>query len=150
MAIAPLQNLLQKTKQVLRKIWEAILLWLHEPQSLFMAMAWTIVHMICLFGSIWLLLYGMQDSLPFWEVAGLWSITYFVTLLPVSINGLGIQEVSIAFLLINIGGVSAQHGLSAAVILRTLIMLASLPGAIFLPGLIANDDDARDVDNDGD
>ena len=92
----------------------------------------------------------MKDTLPFWEVAGLWSITYFVTLLPVSINGLGIQEVSIAFLLINIGGVSAQHGLSAAVILRTLIMLASLPGALFLPGLIANDDDARDEDNDED
>ena len=149
MAIAPLQNLLQKTKRLLRKIWGAILLWLHKPQSLFMAMAWTIVHMICLFGSLWLLLYGMQDTLPFWEVAGLWSITYFVTLLPVSINGLGIQEVSIAFLLINIGGVSEEHGLSAAVILRTLIMLASLPGALFIPGLIANDDETRDEDDGG-
>lgn len=147
MVYAPLRNLLHKIRQLMLKIWAALLLWLHRPRGLVIAMAWTAAHMICLFGSLWLLLFGMQDPLPFWEVAGLWSITYFVTLLPISINGLGVQEVSIAFLLINIGGVSAQNGLSAAVILRTLIMLASLPGALFLPGLIANDDDARVVDS---
>jgi hypothetical protein len=47
-------------------------------------------------------------------------------------------------LLINIGGVSPQHGLSAAVILRTLIMIASLPGAIFIPGLIANESSVKE------
>jgi hypothetical protein len=144
MAIAPLRNLLQRILGILRKIWEALLLWLHRPRSLLMALVWTTVHMICLFGSIWLLLLGMQDAIPFWEVAGLWSITYFVTLLPISINGLGVQEVSIALLLINIGGVSPQHGLSAAVILRTLIMIASLPGAIFIPGLIANESSVKE------
>jgi uncharacterized membrane protein YbhN (UPF0104 family) len=147
MTITPLQNLLQNLKRILGKIWGALLLWLHEPRSLFIALVWTSAHMICLFGSLWLLLFGMQEPLPFWEIAGLWSITYFVTLLPISINGLGVQEVSISLLLINVGGVSPQHGLSAAVILRTLIMVASLPGAFFLPGLIANEDDGSNEDS---
>lgn len=75
--------------------------------------------------------------MPFWLVAGLWSAVYFITLLPVSINGLGLQEISLALIFTRAGGISAPNALTLAVLARTLIMLASLPGAAFVPGIMA-------------
>jgi hypothetical protein len=71
--------------------------------------------------------------MSFWSIGGLWSIVYFVTLLPFSINGLGIQEVTLTFFFSNIGGISLESGLTLAILIRTLMMLASLPGIAFIP-----------------
>lgn len=131
-----------------RKIWDwlwgfavrvgqAVLLWLHHPAGLLQSLGWTLLHMACLFTSLWLMLRGLNDPLPWLQVAGLWSITYFITLLPVSINGLGVQEVSISFLYASLGGVSLHNSLLLALLIRTLFMLASLPGVLFVPELIA-------------
>lgn len=119
------------------RIGQAILVWLRHPVGLLQSLGWTLVHTVCLFTSLWLMLHGLNDPLPWLQVAGLWSITYFITLLPVSINGLGVQEVSISFLYANLGGVSLHNSLLLALLIRTLFMLASLPGALFVPELIA-------------
>ncbi|GAB4494931.1 MAG: hypothetical protein OHK0052_01170 [Anaerolineales bacterium] len=119
------------------RVWQAVLLWLRRPAGLMQSLGWTLLHMVCLFTSLWLMLRGLNDPLPWLQVAGLWSITYFITLLPVSINGLGVQEVSISFLYANLGGVSLHNSLLLALLIRTLFMLASLPGALFVPELIA-------------
>ena len=71
--------------------------------------------------------------MSFWSIGGLWSIVYFVTLLPLSINGLGIQEVTLTFFFTNFGEISLESGLTLALLIRTLMMLASLPGIAFLP-----------------
>lgn len=119
------------------RVWQAVLLWLRHPADLLHALGWTLLHMACLFTSLWLILHGLNDPLPWLHVAGLWSITYFITLLPVSINGLGVQEVSISFLYANLGGVLLHNSLLLALLIRTLFMLASLPGVLFVPELIA-------------
>lgn len=36
-----------------------------------------------------------------------------------------------------VGGVSMESGLTAALLFRTIMMLASLPGALFVPELLA-------------
>lgn len=119
------------------RVWQAILLWLRHPAGLLQSLGWTLLHMLCLFTSLWLMLRALNDPLPWLQVAGLWSITYFITLLPVSINGLGVQEVSISVLYSSFGGVSLHNSLLLALLIRTLFMLASLPGALFVPELIA-------------
>ena len=78
----------------------------------------------------------MNDPVPYWLIGGLWSLVYFVTLIPVSINGLGVQEVAITFAFSTLGGASEQSSLTLALLIRTLFILASLPGAIFLPGIL--------------
>ena len=93
--------------------------------------------MLSFFGTIMLLLDDMGDPLPFGIVAGLWSFVYFVTLMPISINGYGIQEISIAYIFSEVGGVSLQSSLTVSVLFRTLMLVASVPGAIFLPGIIS-------------
>jgi uncharacterized membrane protein YbhN (UPF0104 family) len=93
--------------------------------------------MLCFFGIIWILFSGLNDPIPFSMTAGLYSFVYLVTLLPISINGYGLQELSISVIFSEVGGVSLQSGLTVALIFRTLTMLASLPGAFFVPGIIS-------------
>jgi hypothetical protein len=78
----------------------------------------------------------MNQTITWWAVAGLWIFNYYITLLPVSINGLGVQELSIAYIYTQFGGVSSDSALVMAIIIRLLYMLASLPGAFALQEII--------------
>lgn len=93
--------------------------------------------MVCFFGIFWILLAGLRDPIPFSLAAGLYSFIYLVTLLPISINGYGLQELSISVIFSEVGGISLQNSLTMALIFRTMTMLASLPGAFILPGFFS-------------
>ncbi len=78
----------------------------------------------------------MSDPMPVWLIAGLWSFVYLITLVPISINGYGVQEVALTLMFTNIGGISLKSGLTIAVLVRTMQMLASLPGAAYVPSIL--------------
>ena len=67
----------------------------------------------------------------------MYTLTYFVTLVPISINGLGVQELSMTFLLVQLGGLTSSESATIALLTRLLIILTSLPGAFFLPSILA-------------
>ncbi len=133
-----LKPIWDKGLRLSRKLLKALTVWIKKPGILLIALGITFLHQFFLFGSIWLLIDGMGEETSFWLVAGLWSFVYFVTLIPISINGYGLQEVSMAFLFSNVGGVSPENGLTLALLVRTLFMLASLPGAAFIPGILSS------------
>ena len=62
---------------------------------------------------------------------------HFVTLLPISINGYGVQEFSLTYLFHSVGGLSTAASLTIAVLIRALYVSVSLAGAFFLPGVLA-------------
>jgi uncharacterized membrane protein YbhN (UPF0104 family) len=93
--------------------------------------------MICLFGSIYILIDDLGSHASFWMIAGLWGITYFITLIPISINGLGVQELVFTFLLSNVVGLTPAMGVTIAVLIRAYFLLSSLPGALFLPSILS-------------
>lgn len=132
----------QKILSILRKIMQAIKYWWQHPTSLLGSFAFTVVHMLSFFGILWALFIGLGDPVPFGLVAGLYSFVYLVTLLPISINGYGLQELSISLIFSQVGGASLHNSLTVALIFRTLTMLASLPGAAFVPGIIAGRKDS--------
>jgi hypothetical protein len=123
-----------------RKIWDRLLkalkLWVSQPKALLSALFFTFIHMASLFTTLYLLLEGMHDSLPFWEVAGLQSLVYVVTLIPISISGWGVQEFSTSFAFSALGGVDPANSLVLALLIRTLYLLASLPGALVLSDVL--------------
>ncbi len=121
----------------LQRMLRSLQLWISHPRSLFQALGFTWLHMLFLFTSIWLLLNAMGEPVSFWLIAGMWSAVYFITLIPISINAYGLQELSLAFIFTQVGGISASSALSVAILVRTLFMLASLPGAFFVPGILA-------------
>jgi glycosyltransferase 2 family protein len=134
---AHLKGLLLKGEGALRRMLQALGLWLSRPLPLLLSLAFTWGHMLCLFASLWLLLDSMGQPVPFWLIGGLWSISYFITLLPVSINGLGWQEGSLYFLFFVVAGVSDPVSLTLPLLIRILQMFASLPGAFFIPEMVA-------------
>jgi uncharacterized membrane protein YbhN (UPF0104 family) len=136
-ALGPIwQKLFQKGKHAFQSVWGAVQLWWRHPKGLGAAYLCTWGHMISTFVIAWLLLLGMGQQISFWTVAGLWSLSYFITLIPVSVNGLGLQELSLTYLFTQYGHASMQSVLAMAVLTRALYTFVSLPGAIFVPGLI--------------
>ena len=127
----------RKIQQLGQQVFQALTFWLKKPSALIGALICTWIHMLFIFLALWLLIIEMGEEMPLWLVGGMWSIVYFVTLLPLSINGLGIQEVSMTFFFSNIGGISLNGSLLLALLIRTLMMLVSLPGVAFLPMILS-------------
>lgn len=131
-----LGRMFRRFKKLTKRILKALKVWLKQPQALFLSLAFTLLHMTSLFLAIATLLEGMSDALSFPLIAGLWSLVYVVTLLPFTINALGLQEVSISFAFTQLGGVSPANSLVLALLVRTLFLLTSLPGAFFLSDVL--------------
>ena len=127
------------------RLYEALKFWVTQPTALVKALAITGVHMVCFFSIISLLFHGLGEDIPFYQVAGLYSFVYIITLLPISINGYGLQEISISYVFSELAGVSFANGVAVALLFRTLTMAASLPGALFLPGILP-DAKAKEID----
>lgn len=123
--------------QALQRLMKALVLWRRKPRALFVSLLLTWIHMLCLFGVIAVLLEGMGVRASLWRIGGLYSLVYFITLLPFSINGYGFQEISMTFVFSNLTGASVSNALTLALLFRTLMMVASLPGAFFIPGVLA-------------
>jgi uncharacterized membrane protein YbhN (UPF0104 family) len=145
LGLIPLNNwiilLHQKVAHFISNVAQALSAWIHNPRSLFLSLVFTWLHMLCLFASIAIILDGMNDPMSFWLIAGLWSLVYFITLIPISINGYGLQELSMALIFTQVGGISHQSGLTVALLVRTLTLFASLPGATFIPGILSSTTD---------
>ena len=122
---------------LLRRLFSALSLWLKQPRALAQALFFTWINMVCLFVMLSLFFGGMGEDISFWMVAGLYSFVYLVALIPISINGYGLQEISMTLVFSRLGGASLASSLTAALLFRTTMMVASLPGVLFVPGLIA-------------
>lgn len=123
--------------RIAQKLYAALRLWLKQPRALLASLAFSWLHMLCLFSIIYLLVGSMGEEMPIWMIGGLYSLVYFVTLIPISINGYGLQEISMTLIFSNLGQAPLSAGLTTALLFRTLMMTASLPGAIFLPDIVA-------------
>jgi uncharacterized membrane protein YbhN (UPF0104 family) len=131
-----------KLRTFLSNTFRSMLIWVHKPGSLVLALFWTYGHQVALFTTVWVLFKGMGEPIGWWAVAGLWIFNYFISLLPVSINGMGVQELTIAYFFTQFGGVTAGSSLVLAVLMRLLYLLASLPGVASLPEILNYDRNA--------
>lgn len=142
------KRLIQKLKNGLKKLRESFAYWLKNPKSLIKALGFTLIHQLAIYLIITVLINGMGESLPFYQVAGIWSLTYFITLLPVSVNGLGLAEVTITNLYSILGGISPATSIALALILRIVWMIGSLPGAFFIGDVLAGKE--KEIKSEGD
>lgn len=132
----------------LKRTLQTFSIWLNQPLAILGALGCTWGHMLSTFFAFYILIHGLGGSVPFWLVAGLWSLAYFVTLIPISINGYGVQELSLTFLFSSVAGLSQGASLTVAVLIRALYLAVSLVGAIYLPGILAALDTDRVPDHD--
>ena len=140
---------LQKPLSFIKRTFLTFSIWFKKPGSLLASLGFTWIHMICWFWSIHIFLDALGYPVSFWMIAGLWSLTYFITQIPISISGYGLQELSFTFLFSRIAGVPPAISLTVSILMRAYLVLSSLPGAFFLPSALAamteNPDTATDT-----
>lgn len=127
---------IQKILDIGKRLLSAAGMWLRQPRSLLISLIYTWINMLCLFGILDLILADLGKPVSFWLVGGLYALVYLFTLIPISINGYGLQEVSMTFLFNQVAGVPMSSALTAALLFRTLMIATSLPGAVFIPGML--------------
>lgn len=132
-----ISGLFQKGLDFIKRTFESFSIWLKKPLALTSSMLATLGNMIFIYLALYLLLLGINHQVSYWLVAGLYTLTYFVTLVPISINGLGVQELSLTFLLTQYGGLTSSESATIAFLTRLLFIVTSLPGAFFLPTILA-------------
>ncbi len=133
----------QKALTFLRRTLQSFSLWLKKPGALTLSLGFALAHMLATFSASAILLSALGESADFWRLIGLLSLAYFITLFPLSINGYGLQEFSVTYLLSTFAGISLPVSAMLAVLHRLLMMTASLPGAFTLPGVLAKMDKSQ-------
>ena len=126
-----------------RKTLSSLTIWLKQPFALLTAFAFTAGNLLCVAGAYYFLIQGMGGSLPYWQVIGLVSVGYFLGLMPFTINGYGWHETIMITLFVQVGGINSGTTAVIVVLQRLLMMLASLPGALTLPGIMAKMDSSE-------
>jgi hypothetical protein len=126
-----------KARDFLVKTWMSLRLWFKNPPGLLLAAFFSYVHMACLFTMILLILNGLGETISWWTAGSLWVLVYFISLVPISINGLGLQEASLTLIFTTFAGISDPASLVLALLMRIIFVIASLPGALFLPGMMS-------------
>jgi uncharacterized membrane protein YbhN (UPF0104 family) len=108
--------------------------WAQKPWVVFQAFVVSWFSIFVIFIGLWLLNLGLDIQVKLVQVMGISALSYFITMLPISINGYGLREVSITFFYTLIG-VSPDQAAIFAVLSRFLILFVTLPGAFFLGNL---------------
>lgn len=133
-------NLWRKGLDFARRTIASLGIWLKKPLSLLASLGFAFAHMLCMFSANYLLIHALGGELTFWRVVGLYSFAYFIGNVPVSVNGYGWQELTVSALLTTLGGLDVSVAATVPLINRLLLMAASLPGALTLPGILAKMD----------
>lgn len=126
-----------KITDFIRRTLHSFSIWLKQPAALVSSLVYTWGNMIFIFASLYILIEGLDEHVSYSLVAGIWALAYFVTLIPISINGYGVQELSLTFLFSRVAGLTPATSLTVAVLIRIVFLLASLPGAAFLPSVLS-------------
>lgn len=83
----------------------------------------------------YLLAHQLGMAVSFWQVLGVQTVTYFLSVLPISVNGYGLREVAYTTLYAALGA-SVEQASTLALVTRFLTVLATIPGALWLSSAV--------------
>lgn len=109
--------------------------WLHQPLILVAGFLISWLSVLVIFIGIWVLARGLGMSLTLTQIIAVSALTYFATLVPISINGYGVQEVLFITLYIQLGA-APEQATSLTLLIRFLMLIETLPGVLWLPQLL--------------
>ena len=106
-------------------------LWARSPLVIVKAFMISWLSLIVVFLGVWVLARGIQIQVTLLEVIAVSVVVYILTLLPISVNGYGLREVAVIALYTRLGA-SIEQASTLAIITRSLSIISTLPGAIWL------------------
>lgn len=125
----------------------ALKLWASQPERLFAALLASWTGMFLNFVAIWLLAQGLGMSVTLTEVVGASALSYYITIIPLSINGYGIRELTIVVLYTQLGAMVEQSS-ALALLSRFIYLIVSLLGALWVGEILKSEgqDEIRDAE----
>lgn len=127
----------KSVRTAIDRLTSSVKLWASQPRYLGMALICSWSGMLVNFLAIWLLAQGLGISVSLGEVVGASALTYYLTLIPLSINGFGVRELAIVGLYTQIGSTTEQAS-ALALVTRFVFMVVSLLGVIWVGKVLAN------------
>lgn len=127
-----LSSVLRKSVSIFRKYFQT-------PIPLVNALLATGAALLCSFYGTYLVAQKLDMAVKFSEVIAISAIVYFVTLIPISLNGIGIRELIMTTLYVSLGSTIEQATI-LALLTRILMILMTSVGFIWLPQLVATID----------
>ncbi len=115
--------------------------WLDKPVSLLVAflIAWS--SSVIILSAVWVLSQGIGIQVSLWQVLGANTISYFITLLPISISGYGLREITVTSLY-TLMGATLEQATALALITRIISTIVTVPGVIWLQQIIHKNEEA--------
>jgi len=105
--------------------------WTKRPGDLLFAMAVSLAAALAGIVSVWIQAQPMGLSLTLIDFIAVYALVYFAALVPVSLNGVGVQEMAFVYLLPRLGA-NPEQAMALALMARLFLVVISLPGAIFM------------------
>ncbi len=126
----------------LKKLYTAMMVWRHRLDAVFLAFLVSWGARALVFYAVWLLARGLGMQVTLWQVIGVGALTNVLSVLPISINGLGLREVTMTALYTQIGA-SLEQASALVVVTRFILMIETLPGALWISDMLATKDAER-------
>ncbi len=118
--------------EVLRIVGAARLVtgrWMANPLALSLAVLLSLSAILASVLSVWILAQGLDIAVGMVNLIAVVVLVYFVALLPVSVNGLGVLEISMAFLLVKLG-VPEDRAMALVILSRLQYFATGLIGGL--------------------
>lgn len=119
-----------------QKIRAALRVWRNQPVVLALGFGVSWLSILAIIAGTWLVALGLGIAVGLHEVLSVTLLVYVVIMLPVSINGYGVREVVFTALYSQLGA-TLEQATALALLTRLLMVASTLPGGLWLPGLLA-------------
>jgi len=117
------------------KVVSAVRLWAAKPWAFVYAFLAAWPSNLLPMAATYLLARQLGMDVSYWQVFGVQTVTYFLSVLPISVNGYGLREVAYTTLYTALGSTLEQAS-TLALVTRFLTVLSTVPGAIWLTSAV--------------
>jgi uncharacterized protein (TIRG00374 family) len=107
--------------------------WKGKPTLLVLALCLSWASVVSSLYAGWIAAQGLNINIGFAQLTAVLLLVYFVSLVPISFNGLGVQELSVVYLLCRLE-TSPVSALALAILIRFFYIGVSLPGLFWVFG----------------
>lgn len=118
-------------KNWFKKIIDAFLVWRDRKDAIILGLILSWGARFFVFSAVLILARSLDIDVNLFQVIGVGAITYVLALLPISINGFGLREVTMTTLYVQLGA-SLEQASALVVLTRFILMVETLPGAIWI------------------
>lgn len=126
-------KMIEKYVNKFRKFHNQLHAYKRDPHALAWSFVWSMVFHGTVIINMYIAALAFHKPIPFWGIAAITPIIGVVSMLPLTFNGIGIQEWAYVILFSWLG-LPISVGLSAAILIRAKVLMMAVAGGLFYAG----------------